>query len=167
MDLLLDHPILISQDHSNIDFFKTIVKEQCVDICVNEKDKQYVLDCLKQFDYGYIILTKENIFILKGFVLFRYEELGSTLINKILCGLTKYENISLKLIECVLEFIAERRIETWIIYSLNNPKLIEFYEKIGFKIIKTICKDHIKNVYQMQREFTYNEIVFQFHFEDN
>lgn len=155
MEISLDQPILIYQDHENIDFFKKIIEEQSIDL-YNEKISNY----LKKFDYGFLILGKLKYVILKGFILFRYEEFGSTIISKIFY--VSNLNFLSKLLDSVLEFISNKKIESWVIFLTNNSRLIKFYENIGFKIVRKKNKS-----VEIRKDFTYyEEIETQFELEE-
>ena len=159
MSLLINEPIMIDQEHPNIGLIKMIIKEQGVNVCRDEIDQSYIVECLKTFDYGYVILGNRNVsekskkYVLKGYVLFRYEERGSIVMGKILCG---HRGVGRLLLESVLQFITEREVQTWIIYSLPFEKLINYYQEFGFKIINIIYRGGKKKCYEMRKDFTYD-----------
>ena len=169
MSLITDEPIFIDQDNENIKIIKDIIKEQGVTVCRNEIDQTYIVECLKTFDYGYVILGnrasigqalkgKSKKYVLKGYVLFKYEERISTVTGKILCGSDGYRGIGRILLECVLEFITERKVQTWTIYSLPFENLVKYYEEIGFRVMNIIYRNGKKKCYEMRRDFIYEYI---------
>ena len=169
MSLITDEPIFIDQDNENIKINKDIIKEQGVTVCRDEIDQNYIVECLKTFDYGYVILGnrasigqalkgKSKKYVLKGYVLFKYEERISTVTGKILCGSDGYRGIGRILLECVLEFITEREVQTWTIYSLPFENLVKYYEEIGFRVMNIIYRNGKKKCYEMRRDFIYEYI---------
>lgn len=56
--------------------------------------------------------------------------------GKIICAIKNADpekRIGKRLLNSVYEFILEKRVETWKIYSLPFPKLVAYYESFGFK----------------------------------
>lgn len=168
MNIIADEPFMIDQEYEHIKTIKDIIKAQGVNVCRNKFDQDYINYCLKEFDYGFIILGNRSItgsshsrrgfkYFLKGFVLFRYNRRLSLVNGKILCGHDGYRGIGRILLECVYEFILERKIENWSIYSLPENELIEYYKSAGFVESDTIYKNGKKKVIRMVRNFTYNE----------
>ena len=169
MSLPLNEAIFIDQEHEHIKTIKDIIKEQGANVCRNEMDQSYIIECLKTFDYGYVILgNRASIgqkqrgssqkYVLKGYVLFKYDERLSLLTGKILCGSDGYRGVGRQLLECVADFIFDKRVQTWTIYSLPDEKLIKYYEYMGFSVIDILYRNGKKKVYEMRRKFTYDNV---------
>lgn len=163
-----NEPFEIYQDHEHIKRIKDIIKSQCDIVCRGELSTEYVSFCLKEFNYGYVILSKmgsigqqqktlSSKYLLKGFVLFRYEESGSMVIGKILCARDGYNGTGKRLLECVYDFILKKKVYTWFIHSLPDERLLKYYESAGFTRGKMIYRNGKNKVCEMKREFTYEE----------
>lgn len=163
-----NEPFQIDQDHAYIKDIKDIIKDQGVLVCRNEMSREYIISCLRTFDIGFVILakktpieqqqrTKSSRYILKGFVLFRYEEYGGLITGKILCGRDGYNGIGRKLMECVNDFAIENRVRKWLIFSLPNEKLIKYYEDAGFTRGDIFYRNEKRKVCEMIRTFYYDK----------
>lgn len=159
-------PLIFTQKN---EYIKDIIKEQGVLCCRNTISKEYILTCLKYFNYGFVILGERASFnqsygnesrryLLKGFTLFYYNKFGSAVVDKILYGADEYLGVKYQLLESVYNFIYEKKVKIWIIFSSPLNKSIEFYEDLGFSQVRMIYKNGVKDVCEMQREFKPDDV---------
>lgn len=162
MDFEPNVPFFIDQEHEFIKKIKDIIKDQGVSCCRNGMSREYISSCLKDFNYGYVILDVKNSksqgksakYILKGFTLFFYNKFGSTITDRITCGLD--EDDEKQLFEYTLKFIKENNVHIWTAYIQPFSSLIMHYEIYGFKQNKMIYMNGKKRACEMRREFTYD-----------
>lgn len=139
-DFNFNVPIFFTKTNVKI---KKLIKNQGYIVCRDEFDKGYINSSLSTFSHGFIILSKiANIgksnkgtltnYLVKGFILFTYDEYSNKIDGKLLCGRKSLKGIGLTLLEETKKFVNEKKVTTWRILSLPNYKLLNFYEKFGF-----------------------------------
>ena len=128
MIYVYNKPIYFTKTNSLI---KKIIKEQAWRY---ELPKEYITNSLDIFTHGFIIFgkSKKDLYIVKGFIIFIYDEFINFIQGKIVCSGKNYKGIGLQLLTKTKEFILNNKIHEWTIYSLPNEKLINFYENFGF-----------------------------------
>lgn len=170
-DLLLsDEPIFFDREDPNFPLFKKIIKKQGETTCRDKFDKEYISSCLNKFTHGFILLgsnlngrlitSSSDRYYLRGYVLFEYDSRLSMVNGKIICAIKSAnpeKKIGKTLLFSVYQFILEKRVETWRIFSLPSPKLVTYYENFGFQKYDTIYVRGKAKVIEMKIKIEYNE----------
>lgn len=150
-NLISEEPIFFDKEDPNFPLFKKIIKRHGLITCRNEFDKGYINSCLNKFTNGYILLgsnsngriitSSADKYYLRGYVLFEYDSRLAMVNGKIICAIKSADpekRIGKMLLDSVYQFILEKKVETWRIFALPYPKLIAYYESIGFTQYDTI-----------------------------
>lgn len=166
MVLEIGIPNFFDRDSLDFKLIKSIIKEQESVTCRNELSNSYISDCLQTFTAGYIIVGNisnnskrgsSGKYVLKGFVLFCYDEFSTVLSGKILCGRKSYSGTGIELLNCVQSYAKNVRATRWEIYSLPYEKLMTYYENFGFTRGISIYKSGKLKVVQMAKTFEYED----------
>lgn len=109
---------------------------------------------------GRLITSTADTYYLKRYVLFEYNP-TLTMVNGKIIYVTKNNDPKgktwTKLLNSVYQFIREKRVETWKIYSISFHKLISYYESFGFEQYDTIYIRGKAKVVEMKIIIEYQE----------
>jgi len=164
-----DEPIFFDNDHSDIKFYKDLIKEQGLLTCRDELDITCIKKCLSDFDYGFILFgnkakigqyskSRVHSHLLKAYALFKHDDNLKLIEMKIICSSLNYKGSGLKILNAIYSFILSNKVETWIIYSLPPIKLINYYKSFGFEDIQTIYAGGKEKVHLMIKKIEYDII---------
>lgn len=180
-DLLLsEEPVFFDKEDPNFPLFKKIIKKQGEVTCRDQFDKGYINSCLNKFTHGFILLgsnlsgkiitSSADRYYLRGYVLFEYDARLAMVNGKIICAIKNVDperRIGKILLDSVHQFILEKRVETWRIFSLPFPKLVSYYESIGFKRHTTLYVRGKAKVVEMSLTLLYDEEINDNSITDN
>ena len=159
--MITNEPFLF--DKRNRDM-KKIIKKQGNNVCRNKINKKALHNILYKFDYGYAILNeKANIgkkiidandkYKLISYVLFRINYIGDKqcIFIELICSDDKYKDkqYGTKMIELCKKYAVENNIKYIQLHSLNELKLLKWYEQNGFNIIVPIKLENETKAYLM------------------
>uniref|UniRef100_A0A6C0AF32 N-acetyltransferase domain-containing protein n=1 Tax=viral metagenome TaxID=1070528 RepID=A0A6C0AF32_9ZZZZ len=72
-------------------------------------------------------------YVLKGFVMFEYDDFAKIINGKIFCARKLYKGTGNILLECVKDFDIRNKVVLWRINSLPFEPLLHYYENFGFE----------------------------------
>jgi len=170
--LVTDEPLFFDREDPNFPLFKKIIKKQGSTTCKDEFDNGYINSCLDKFTYGYILLgsmkngkiitSSADRYYLRGYILFEYDQSLAMVSGKIVCAMKNSDpekKIGMLLLECVYQFILEKKVETWRIFSLPYPGLVSYYKTFGFEEYDTIYVRGLPKVVEMKMKINYDSYV--------
>lgn len=160
--MITDEPYFFDRKNHDI---KKILKKQGNMTCRDSIPKEALLSAIHAFDYGYAILKNKAImgktiqsindkYKLVAYVLFRIVYLNGapSIFIESICSDVNYKNEmhGKILLNLCIQYGKDNKINYIELHSLNEIKLIKWYEKYGFNIVRPIkMKNEIK-VYIME-----------------
>ena len=147
----------------SFNFYKKIIKEQGVEICRNEFEKNFISTTINKASFGIVIyqnkanigkskFKKDNIYI-HGFILCRIDKSTPKFAwIDLICAREK-SKVGSTLLQLAEEVIIENK-ETILIqlYSTHDIKLKNWYQKQGYQVSEVVMFNEIKpKAYLMQK----------------
>lgn len=150
----------LTQDMPEINKYKEIIKQQHNQTCNNNFEKEYVSGILNTFSYGYIYLdpkaqntrrtkTFGDKHSVVAFILCFEDPDSKTILIQLVCAAQKL-GLGENLVKAVIEDCISTGASFIELYALNEPSLVRWYERFGFKKIPNQAVSHYHKLQHMR-----------------
>lgn len=132
----------------------TLIKTQGAETCRNEIYQEILLESLQNFTGGFVILSdiaqigqrrRSNRKMVEAFVLFRDVEISvraKELFISLICSRNAIKKHGSLLMKSIFDFVCPNdRYRSISLESLPEDRLVNWYRKIGFEVIKSTYND--------------------------